>query len=49
MEHLRVVIKRIADHGLKLKVPKCSFTQRSVKLLGNVVNQSGVYVDPEKM
>lgn len=49
MERLRVVKGHIAEHGMKLKSKKCSFAQRIVKLLGHVVDQNGIYVDPDKV
>lgn len=48
MEHLRVVIEGIEAHGLQLKIPKCSFGQRSVQLLGHVVDKNGLHVGSDK-
>lgn len=48
VEHLRLVIERIEAHGLKLKILKCSFLQRRVKLLGHVIDSTGVHVDKGK-
>ena len=47
--HLVHVIDMIAQHGLKLKISKCSFAQSKVKLLGHVVGKGGVSVDNEKI
>lgn len=49
MEHLRIVIAFITKHGLNIKIPKCSFMQTLVKLLGHVVDNAIVHADPEKV
>lgn len=49
MEHLKVVLERISEHGLKIKVTKCSFTQESVALLGHVGDEGGVHFDSRKL
>ena len=37
------------EAGLKLKLSKCSFAQAKIKLLGQVVDKSGIAVDPSKV
>lgn len=49
MEHLKVVLERIAEHWLKMKVGRFSFAQESVALLGHVVDGSGAHVDSRKV
>lgn len=34
--------------NLKLKPSKCNLFQKSVKFLGHVVSDKGVYTDPDK-
>ena len=40
--HLRAVIQRIREVGLKLKPSKCHFTRREVEYLGHVVTPEGL-------
>ena len=46
MEH---VFSRLAKHGLKIRLEKCSFLQRQVKFLGHLVSAKGVEPDPAKI
>ena len=47
--HLQKVLDVINEAGLKLKLSKCSFAQAKIKLLGNVVDKSGIAVDSSKV
>lgn len=49
LEHCRQVFERIKEARLKLKVTKLSFAQSEVKLLGRLVNDTGVKVDNGKV
>ena len=40
--HLRAVIQRIREVGLKLKPSKCHFARREVEYLGHVVTPEGL-------
>ena len=43
------MFSRLSAHRLKLAPKKCNFLQRSVKILGRIVDESGVSTDPEKV
>lgn len=49
LDHVRLVLERIAKHKLKIKVSKCSFAQDEVSLLGHIVGKDGVRTDPKKL
>ena len=42
LEHLRLVIQKIQDAGLKLKPAKCQFVREEVEYLGHVLTPSGL-------
>ena len=46
---LRAVLNRIKDAGLTLNKDKCVFNQRSVKFLGQVIDEQGIRPDPDKV
>ena len=47
--HLKAILEKLRDAGLKLKLKKCYFAKNSVKYLGHIVSQSGISPDPEKI
>ena len=47
-ERLRMVLKRIAEAGLKIKISKTSVLQKSVGFLGHLVTGEGIQAHPEK-
>ena len=49
MLHLNTIFERLAQHGLKLKLKKCSFIQKSVNYLGFVIDQDGIKPDQKKV
>lgn len=49
LRDLELVFTRLAEVGLKLKAPKCSFCQSEFKYLGFVVSKEGVKTDPAKI
>uniref|UniRef100_A0A8B9GTI5 ribonuclease H n=1 Tax=Astyanax mexicanus TaxID=7994 RepID=A0A8B9GTI5_ASTMX len=49
MERLRLVLERLKQNGLKLKLGKCHFFQTEVKYLGHVISAAGVSTDPDKI
>lgn len=48
LQRLEMVLERLRQHHLKLKISKCHFFQREVKYLGHVISAAGVATDPEK-
>ncbi|KAJ8250920.1 hypothetical protein GJAV_G00214770 [Gymnothorax javanicus] len=49
LKHLELVLTRLQNNNLKLKLSKCHFFQTEVKYLGHVVSASGVATDPDKV
>ena len=47
--HLRLVLTRLQQAGLKLSPKKCFLLQRRVKYLGHVISKEGVAMDEEKL
>ncbi|EFA13080.1 Retrovirus-related Pol polyprotein from transposon 17.6-like Protein [Tribolium castaneum] len=46
---LEKVFERIMEANLKLKPSKCSFLKKEVKMLGHVINNTGIAPDQEKL
>ena len=44
VEHLKTVLAKLREHGVKLKPRKCSLFKRKVKFLGRVVSGDGYRV-----
>ena len=47
--YLRVVLEILKEKKLYAKLSKCRFWMEEVKLLGRVVSQGGIVVDPSKI
>ena len=45
VEHIRKVLRRLKERGMKLKLKKCNFFCREVKFLGRLVNSEGYRMD----
>lgn len=46
---LDLVLGRLQQEGLKVKLEKCQFFQHQVQCLGHVVSAAGVATDPKKV
>ncbi len=49
LERLEMVLNRLHQEGLKVKLEKCCFFKTEVKYLGHVISNKGVSTDPEKI
>ena len=47
--HLQNVFDRLREHGLKLKLKKCSFLQSETHYLGFIIYSRGIQPDPQKI
>ena len=47
VQDVRQVLRRLQEHGIKLKPSKCKFFQQQVRYLGRVVSSDGYSLDPE--
>nr|XP_055035571.1 uncharacterized protein LOC129423357 [Misgurnus anguillicaudatus] len=48
LQRLELVLERLRQQNLKIKLSKCHFFQPEVRYLGHVVSSTGVSTDPEK-
>ena len=46
IENLEAVLKRLEDHGIKLRGEKCVFAKREVRYLGRLISAEGYRPDP---
>jgi hypothetical protein len=47
--HIRLVLQKLRDHKLYVKLSKCEFWLKYVVFLGHVVSKGGISVDPSKI
>jgi hypothetical protein len=48
-EHLHLVLQKLRDHRLYVKLSKCEFRLKQVTFLGHVISKGGISVDPSKI
>jgi hypothetical protein len=49
VEHLRMVLIMLREHNLYAKFSKCESWLKKVHLLGHVLSEGGILVDPTKV
>ena len=49
LDHLQKLFERLKKYKLRLNLNKCTFGVRSAKLLGFIVRNKGIEVDPAKV
>ena len=49
VEHLREVLRKLRQHGVKLKPRKCSLFKREIRFLGRIVSGDGYRINPESV
>jgi hypothetical protein len=48
-EHLRLVLMKLQDHRLYVKLNKCEFWLKQVDFLGQVISKGGISMDQSKI
>ena len=43
LENLEEVLRRFGEHGVHLRINKCSFKQKSVEYLGHRIDATGLH------
>lgn len=49
LSHLALVLDKIQQSGLTLKIEKCQFCRTHLKYLGHIVSKDGIHPDPAKL
>ena len=49
LAHIELVLSRLRLANLKLNPEKCTWFSEEIKILGHVVNENGIFMDPEKI
>lgn len=49
IEHLRTVLQRYQEHGVKLSPRKCGVLKRKLRFLGWLVSREGYTMDPSEI
>jgi hypothetical protein len=48
-EHLHVVLQKLGENKLYVKLSKCEFWLKEVSFLGHIISEGGISVDPSKV
>jgi hypothetical protein len=48
-EHLHLVLQKLQEHRLYVKLSKCEFWMKQIAFLGHVISKGGIFVDPSKV
>jgi hypothetical protein len=48
-EHVRLVLDRLRQFGLYVKLSKCEFSKKEIRFLGFIVGTNGIRMDPAKI
>lgn len=46
LEHIQLVLEKLKEHKLFMKMSKCSFAQTKLEYLGHIISDQGVATDP---
>ena len=49
VEHVRLVLRRLKENGIKIKAEKCHLFKKEVVYLGRIVSEEGYHIDPENI
>lgn len=49
LQHVQIVFRKLREHGLKLKLKKCSFFKKETEYLGFIITDEGVKPDNKKV
>ena len=48
-EHVRLVLDRLRQYRLYVKLSKCEFSKKEIRFLGFIVGPEGIRMDPTKI
>jgi hypothetical protein len=48
-EHLRLVLQKLRENQLYVKLNKYEFWMKEVSFLGHIISEGGIFVDPSKV
>jgi hypothetical protein len=48
-EHLRLVLQKLRENQLYVKLNKCEFWLKEVSFLGHIISEGGISIDPSKV
>ena len=49
LDHISIVIYRLKNAKLRINFKKCNFFKTSIKILGHIISENNVMMDPEKI